>query len=90
MNRKTEELRTGYFGDYGGQYIPEMIMPALRQLEAEYEAAARDPEFQDRYERYPPLHQIDFHPTSAIIPSLLAIQSGIARKTLLLEWVPTG
>ena len=51
MNRKTEEPRIGYFGDYGGQYIPEMIMPALRQLEAEYEAAARDPAFQDRYER---------------------------------------
>ena len=25
--------RNGHFGDYGGQYVPEVLMPALRELE---------------------------------------------------------
>ena len=77
MNRKTEELRIGYFGDYGGQYVPEMIMPALRQLEAEYEAAAGDPEFQDRYEQY--LAEYDGRPTPLTFAARLTEAWGGAR-----------
>jgi tryptophan synthase beta chain len=33
------------FGPYGGQYVPEMLMPALTELEAAWLAARRDPEF---------------------------------------------
>ncbi|SER56891.1 tryptophan synthase subunit beta [Natrinema salaciae] len=29
--------RTGTFGDYGGQYVPEALMPALQELEDAYE-----------------------------------------------------
>jgi tryptophan synthase beta chain len=77
MNRKTGELRIGYFGDYGGQYVPEMIMPALRQLEAEYEAAAGDPEFQDRYEQY--LAEYDGRPTPLTFAARLTEAWGGAR-----------
>ena len=34
------------FGPYGGQYVPETLMPALAELEREWIAARGDPEFQ--------------------------------------------
>lgn len=34
-----------HFGQYGGRYVPEMLMPALEELEKEYTKAKRDPEF---------------------------------------------
>jgi tryptophan synthase beta chain len=36
----------GRFGDYGGRFVPETLIPALDQLAAEYEKAKADPEFQ--------------------------------------------
>jgi tryptophan synthase beta chain len=39
-------LMTGRFGDYGGAYVPEILMPALEELEAAFLAAQEDPEFQ--------------------------------------------
>ncbi len=39
-------LMTGRFGDYGGAYVPEILMPALEELEAAFVAAQEDPEFQ--------------------------------------------
>ena len=35
----------GHFGPYGGQFVPETLMVALRELEEVYEDAKRDPEF---------------------------------------------
>ena len=35
----------GHFGEFGGQYVPETLMPALIELEAAYHAAMEDPEF---------------------------------------------
>jgi tryptophan synthase beta chain len=35
----------GRFGPYGGQYVPETIMPALEQLDAGFRAALADPAF---------------------------------------------
>jgi len=37
---------TGRFGDYGGKYVPETLIPALQALEKEYYALASDEEFQ--------------------------------------------
>ncbi len=39
------------FGPYGGQYVPETLMPALTELEAEFVAAQRDPEFQREFNK---------------------------------------
>ncbi|MDE2764845.1 MAG: tryptophan synthase subunit beta, partial [Chloroflexota bacterium] len=36
----------GRYGDYGGQFVPETVMPALGQLEAAYAEARRDAAFQ--------------------------------------------
>jgi tryptophan synthase beta chain len=35
----------GRFGPFGGQYVPETLMGAIHQLEAEYAKAKRDPAF---------------------------------------------
>ena len=35
-----------YFGYYGGQYVPETLVPALAELEKEYETIKFDSEFQ--------------------------------------------
>ncbi len=34
-----------YFGEYGGMFVPQILMPALKQLETEFIAAQNDPEF---------------------------------------------
>jgi tryptophan synthase beta chain len=39
----------GYFGRFGGQFVPETLMPALHELESAYDAAKRDANFQARY-----------------------------------------
>jgi tryptophan synthase beta chain len=41
----------GRFGQFGGKYAPETLMPALDELEAAYAEARRDPEFQDLLDR---------------------------------------
>ena len=41
----------GYFGPYGGQFVPETLVPALRELESMYESAKKDPSFNDEYLR---------------------------------------
>ncbi len=35
----------GYFGAYGGRFVPETLVPALDELEAAYAAALADPAF---------------------------------------------
>jgi tryptophan synthase beta chain len=41
----------GRFGRFGGQYAPETLMPALKELEAAYYTARVDPEFHDEISR---------------------------------------
>ena len=36
----------GYFGRYGGRFVPETLIPALDELIAAYQLAQADPEFQ--------------------------------------------
>jgi len=38
------------FGPYGGQYVPETLMPALIELEAAFVAARKDPAFQQEFD----------------------------------------
>ncbi len=40
----------GYFGEFGGRFVPETLMPALDELTAAYAEAMADPEFQARLE----------------------------------------
>ncbi|QIM23023.1 tryptophan synthase subunit beta [Phycicoccus sp. HDW14] len=43
--------RPGRFGDFGGRYVPEALVPALDQLDEARQKAAVDPEFQDELAR---------------------------------------
>ncbi len=38
----------GYFGDYGGRFVPETLMAPLAELERAYRKAGRDRGFQSR------------------------------------------
>jgi len=41
----------GRFGPYGGRYVPETLIPALDELESEFNRAWRDPDFQSEFRR---------------------------------------
>jgi len=43
---------TGHFGPFGGTYVPETLMIAVRQLAEEYDRAKRDPSFQKQLDYY--------------------------------------
>ncbi len=47
-----ETAARGKFGPYGGQFVPETLMPALLELEAAYEDACGDPRFQEELTEY--------------------------------------
>ena len=38
--------KRGYYGEFGGRFVPETLIPALDELTAAYHAAMADPEFQ--------------------------------------------
>ena len=42
----------GRYGPFGGRYVPETLVHPLEELEAAYQAAKRDPEFQNTLGRY--------------------------------------
>ena len=42
----------GRFGAYGGRYMPEALMPAVLELEQEYNKAKADGAFQEELDRY--------------------------------------
>lgn len=39
----------GYFGEYGGKFVPETLMPALGELESAYAEAIADSQFQQEF-----------------------------------------
>ena len=51
----------GRFGPYGGQFVPETLMPALAELEAAYITAKNDPAFWSEFNGY--LHHYVGRPT---------------------------
>ena len=40
----------GYFGEYGGKFVPETLMPALSELESAYAEAITDSHFQQEFQ----------------------------------------
>jgi tryptophan synthase beta chain len=51
----------GHFGQYGGMFVPETLVYALRELTAEYAKAREDPAFQKRLDQL--LHDYVGRPT---------------------------
>ena len=53
MRQKKYEIdERGYYGDFGGQYAPEILMPALEELASHFFAAKDDPEFLKELRHY--------------------------------------
>jgi tryptophan synthase beta chain len=55
MDTKPNSFRTqpderGHFGDYGGRYVAETLMPLVLELEREYRAAQADPAFKAQFD----------------------------------------
>jgi tryptophan synthase beta chain len=42
----------GHFGEFGGRYVAETLMPALLELEKAYREAQADPAFQEEFDYY--------------------------------------
>ena len=48
--KKTLPDEHGYYGEFGGRYVPPVLVPALDELEAAYRDAQADPAFQQELE----------------------------------------
>jgi tryptophan synthase beta chain len=51
MERTSLPDKRGYFGQYGGRFVPETLIPALDELEAAYADAMADASFTAEFER---------------------------------------
>lgn len=45
-------IKNGFFGDFGGQFVPETLIPALEKLENDFIRAKSDPKFIEEINRY--------------------------------------
>jgi tryptophan synthase beta chain len=67
----------GHFGRFGGQFVPETLMPALEELAAAYEQARQDPSFNKEFRYY--LKQYVGRPSPLYFAERLTRQLGGAR-----------
>src|SRR5438128_1231509 len=67
----------GRFGPYGGRYVPETLMYALRQLTEQYEQARPDAEFQKQFDYY--LREYVGRPSPLYFAERLTKEAGGAR-----------
>src|SRR5262245_42228351 len=67
----------GRFGAYGGRYVPETLMHALRQLSEEYDRARRDPAFQEQLTHF--FQQYIGRPSLLYYAARLTREAGGAR-----------
>ncbi|GGB47598.1 tryptophan synthase subunit beta [Virgibacillus dakarensis] len=44
--------KQGRYGKFGGRFVPELLMPALLELEEAYEKAMKDPDFTEELDYY--------------------------------------
>jgi len=49
VNYQTAPNADGFFGEYGGQFVPPQLKTALEEVTTAYEQAKNDPEFQKEY-----------------------------------------
>ena len=45
-------MKSGFFGRFGGRYVPEALVPRLSALEAEFARALADPAFDEEFRYY--------------------------------------
>jgi tryptophan synthase beta chain len=68
---------TGHFGPYGGVFVPETLVFALKQLEDEYAKARRDPEFQKQFDYW--MHEFVGRPSRLYFAKRLTEHLGGAK-----------
>ncbi|HNT73456.1 MAG TPA: tryptophan synthase subunit beta [Anaerolineae bacterium] len=81
MNHSTLTISNGpYYGPYGGAFIPEVLVPAVRELEAAYETAIADPAFMGEFDAL--LREYAGRPTPLTAAGRLTAALGGARVYL--------
>jgi tryptophan synthase beta chain len=74
---EAEEMTSRYFGEYGGQFVPETLVPALQQLENAYEKLKVQDDFQRQLSYY--LHHYAGRETPLYFARRLSEKTGGAR-----------
>ncbi|MFO8030304.1 MAG: tryptophan synthase subunit beta [Cyclonatronaceae bacterium] len=67
----------GFFGKFGGRYVPEILIPALNELDSAFRKAWNDPEFYQHYLRL--LHEYVGRETPLTYAGRLSEHFGRAR-----------
>lgn len=67
----------GFFGEYGGQFIPDELRPAFAEIERAYAEAKNDPAFYEEYSRL--LKHYVGRPSPLYLAEKLTAESGGAR-----------
>ncbi len=67
----------GFFGEYGGQYVPEQLLPILNELAETYDKFKDDPDFKKEFEYY--LAKYSGRPTPLYLCSNLTEELGGAK-----------
>ncbi|HZK86308.1 MAG TPA: tryptophan synthase subunit beta [Desulfosporosinus sp.] len=70
-------MKKGYFGEYGGSFVPPQLQTALDQLEETFETYKDDPEFNEELDYY--LRQYVGRPNPLYFAEKLSKQLGGAR-----------
>lgn len=70
-------MKKGHFGQYGGRYVPEMLIPALEELEQAYEDAKKDKAFRKEFQDL--LKNFSGRPTPLVFAKNLTEQLGGAK-----------
>jgi tryptophan synthase beta chain len=74
------EAAPGYYGPFGGRYVPETLVSPLEELTAAYERALRDRAFQDELDAM--LREYSGRPTPLTLAERLSEHAGGARLYL--------
>lgn len=69
--------KDGYFGDFGGRFVPEILIPVLEELEAAYNEAWADDSFQQEFHQL--LDEYVGRPTKLTYANRLTEHYGRAR-----------
>src|SRR3972149_6603862 len=78
----------GKFGKYGGRFVPEILMAAIKELEEAYEQAKQDPNFNKELAYY--LSEYAGRPTPLYYAQNLTRKIGGAKIYLKREYLAHG
>jgi len=69
--------KRGYFGEFGGRFVPEILIPAVKDLEKAYREASDDPGFWEEYHHL--LHTYVGRPTALTFAERLTEYYGTGK-----------